>query len=128
MPIEIQHSKTNSVICLTIFNVSRKKEEKDEHKNPETTHGEENSTNQDEKGEKPDDPENPDWLRCEDLSLGNKERLTEDENTFWNDFIEKYLKPLERNEKQEKMVTQVMISKCARCVRYFNISCIFLVL
>ena len=103
------------------------KKEKDEHKNPDTTSGEENSTNQDEKGEKPDDPENPDWLRCKDIGFGNKERLTQDENTFWNDFIEKYLKPLEGNEKQEKEVKQVMISKCAGCVRYFNISGIFLV-
>ena len=45
---------------------------------------------------------NPYWIEDRDLLNGKRDFLSGHEDKFWKDLIEKYLAPLEKDEKKEK--------------------------
>lgn len=52
----------------------------------------------------------PDWLLDPDLKNGDRDTLTMAETKFWNDMIDKYLKPLELSEDDKKEVAAALIN------------------
>lgn len=52
----------------------------------------------------------PDWLLDPDLKNGDRDTLTMAEMKFWNDMIDKYLKPLELSEEDKKEVAAALIN------------------
>ena len=58
---------------------------------------------------KRDDMVNPKWIEHEDLGNGPKLKLPRNEVEFWYALIEKYLKPLDKNEEKEKQVAAGLI-------------------
>lgn len=52
----------------------------------------------------------PDWLLDPDLKNGDRDTLTMAEMKFWNDMIDKYLKPLELSEAEKKEVAGALIN------------------
>ena len=52
----------------------------------------------------------PDWLLDPDLKNGDRDTLTMAETKFWNDMIDKYLKPLELSEADKKEVAAALIN------------------
>lgn len=61
--------------------------------------------------EKPprDDMKNPAWIEDKGLGDGVIKRIPNKEVTFWNQLIEKYLKPLEKNADKEKEVAKGLL-------------------
>lgn len=52
----------------------------------------------------------PDWMLDPDLKNGDRDTLTMPETKFWNDMIDKYLKPLELTETEKKDVAAALIN------------------
>lgn len=52
----------------------------------------------------------PDWLQDPDLKNGDRDTLTMAETKFWNDLIDKYLKPLELTENEKKEVAAALVN------------------
>lgn len=52
----------------------------------------------------------PDWLLDPELKNGDRDTLTMPETKFWNDMIDKYLKPLELSEADKKDVAAALIN------------------
>lgn len=48
------------------------------------------------------------WMDDEDLEIGTVGVLDNEEATFWKEFIQQYLKPLELEEKDEKKVLRLI--------------------
>ena len=58
--------------------------------------------------DKPDNTENPDWIKDPRLRTEKTESLLKDEKKFWNDLINLYLKPLDKDTaKQENMARKL---------------------
>ena len=53
---------------------------------------------------------NPYWIEDRDLLNGKRDFLSGHEDKFWKDLIEKYLAPLEKDEKKEKKNAQDLIT------------------
>ncbi|CAC5377819.1 CHS1 [Mytilus coruscus] len=53
--------------------------------------------------------------------------LTKEEETFWEQLIEKYLKPLEKNDIREKMIKEELIALRNKCCLFFFLINAFLV-
>ncbi|XP_052079732.1 chitin synthase chs-2-like isoform X2 [Mytilus californianus] len=53
--------------------------------------------------------------------------LTKEEETFWEQLIEKYLKPLEKNDVKEKMIKEELIALRNKCCLFFFLINAFLV-
>lgn len=47
---------------------------------------------------------NPYWIEDGDLGNGPRKSIPRKEITFWNEMIEQYLKPLEKDADKEKQV------------------------
>lgn len=52
----------------------------------------------------------PDWLLDADLKNGDRDTLTFAEYKFWNDLIDKYLKPLDLTEKDKEEIAGALIN------------------
>ncbi|KAL5010121.1 hypothetical protein ScPMuIL_012426 [Solemya velum] len=72
------------------------------------------SLDSDEEEDKPikkvkrDDLKNPAWIEENCLGKGMVLQMYEEECDFWKKFISKYLKPIEKNEKKEKQMTEAL--------------------
>ena len=53
---------------------------------------------------------NPYWIEDRDLLNGKRDFLSGHEDKFWKDLIEKYLTPLDKDEKKEKKNAQDLIT------------------
>lgn len=51
----------------------------------------------------------PDWLNDETMKNAKNDTISVNEEHFWIDLIEKYLKPLDRNEDEEKKIKQELL-------------------
>lgn len=52
----------------------------------------------------------PDWLNDESVKNARNDTISVNEEQFWMDLIEKYLKPLDKNEEEEKKVKTELIA------------------
>lgn len=59
---------------------------------------------------KPENDEHASWINDEDLKNGAIDLLQNEEIEFWQEFIEKYLKPLNHDKEHQKQVSIIMSS------------------
>ena len=58
------------------------------------------------KMKKRNDLVNPKWLEIEEFHPGTVVQMNDEENTFWENFIKKYLKPLDADAAEQKKITK----------------------
>ena len=67
-----------------------------------------------------EDPENPPWLNDSKLGDGKVRHLDEREKVFWESFIEKYLKPIDKDEEKDAKTQDELLELRTSVVMAFS--------
>ncbi|KAH9523950.1 Chitin synthase, class 2, partial [Bulinus truncatus] len=69
------------------------------------------------------------WIDEPELWTGEKNELGQHEAEFWTEFIQVYLKPLEKNkEKEEKILLELMDLRNKSCLAFYILNILFIIL
>ncbi|CAL1539833.1 unnamed protein product [Lymnaea stagnalis] len=69
------------------------------------------------------------WIDDKNLGEGPKKALNEDENQFWQDFIQAYVFPLDKDKKQEEKIQNELIElRNKSCLAFFIMNILFVIL
>ena len=76
-----------------------------------------------------EDENSPVWIQDFELGSGRIRYIGREEKTFWKDLIEKYLKPLENNEAQQKKTQENLIElRNKMSLMFFMLNALFIVI
>lgn len=76
-----------------------------------------------------EDENSPVWIQDSELGGGRIRYIGKEEKTFWKDIIEKYLKPLENNEAQQKKTQENLIElRNKMSLMFFMLNALFIVI